>query len=171
MVSCSLQFFLEAPGRRLPRLVVLQTEQHIVEMSTLLQYPVHGLAAGAAQGHIAVLLPALRVQLQKGQHVDRRLEDIEDAVLARVVEAVLGLLPSTLTLKDLPWLLVLPLVDVVGDAVLVRAHKGPVMVLDILLQQPSPGEASDCLPSDVSPLHKANVNTARRCKAAAGQKA
>lgn len=71
-----------------------------------------------------------------------------------------GLLPSTLTLKDLPRLLVLPLVDVVGDAVLVRAHKGPVVILDILLQQPSPGEASDCLPSDVSPLHKANVNTA-----------
>ena len=107
-----------------------------------------------------MLLPALRVQRQKGQHVDRRLKDIEGTVLAHVVEAVLGPAALHVNLEGFTLAVGAPLVDMVGDAVLVRAHKGPVVILDILLQQPSPGEASDCLPSDVSPLHKANVNTA-----------
>lgn len=133
VVSCSLQFFLKAPGGGLSRLVVIQAEHHIMEAGVLFQHPVYGLAAGAAQGHIAVLLPAVRVQRQKGQHVHGRLEGIEDAVLSHVVEAVLGPAALHIGLEGLALAVGAPLVGVAGGALLIRAHKDAVVVLGVLI--------------------------------------
>ena len=160
VVSCSLQFFLETPGRRLPGLVVVQAEHHIMEAGVLLQHPVHDLAAGAAQGHIAVPLPAVRVQRQKGQHVHGRLEHIEQAVLSHVVEAVLGPAALHVDLEGFALAVGAPLMGVAGDALLIHAHKDAVVVLGVLIYQSGPGEVGDHLPADVALLHQVGVHPA-----------
>ena len=132
-VPCSLQFFLKAPGSCLSGLVVIQAEHHIPEAGVLLQHPMYGLAAGATQGHVAVLLPVLRVQRQKGQHVNRGLEHIEQGVLSHVVEAILGPAALHVDLERFALAVGAPLVGVAGDALLVRAHKDAVVVLGVLI--------------------------------------
>ena len=67
-----------------------QAEHNGLEAGVLLQHPAHGLAASAAQGYIAVLLPSVRVQREEAQQINRGLEHIKQAVLPHVVEAVLG---------------------------------------------------------------------------------
>ena len=89
VVSCFLQLFLEALGRRLSGLVVIQAEHHIPEAGVLLQHPMHGLAAGTAQGHIAVLLPSVRVQREEAQQINRGLKHIERIAGSYPPEAIL----------------------------------------------------------------------------------
>ena len=90
-VSVFYQDICEAAGGLDPRGVVVQAEHDLLEPGVLLQHPEHGVLRGAAEGHIAVLLPCLRVQRQKGQHVDGRLEHIEPAAVPEPVEAAPGI--------------------------------------------------------------------------------
>ena len=109
-----LQLFLEALGRRLSGLVVIQAEHHIPEAGVLLQHPMHGLAAGTAQGHIAVLLPSVRVQREEAQQINRGLKHIEQAVLSHVAEAVLGPAALHVDLEGLTQAVGAPLMGVAG---------------------------------------------------------
>ena len=163
MVSCSLQFFLEALGRCLSRFIVIQTEHHIMEAGVLFQHPVYGLAAGAAQGHIAMVRPAVRVQCQKREQVNGGLKHIEQAVLAHVVEAVLGLAALHVDLEGLALAVGAPLVGVSGDALPIRAHEDAVVVLCVLIQQAGPGEVGDHLPADVPLLQQVGVHPPHVC--------
>lgn len=143
MVSSFLQFCLEPLCGGLSRPVVIQAEHHVPQVLILLQHPVHGLSSGAAQGHIAVGLPVIRVQGQKRQHVDGRLKHIEQIVSPHMVEAVLGAAALHIDLKGLAPAVGAPFVGVAGDATLVRAHKDAVVVLGVLIEQPLPGKVGD----------------------------
>ena len=109
----------------------------------LLQHPAHGLAASAAQGYIAVLLPSVRVQREEAQQINRGLEHIEQAVLSHVVEAVLGPAALHVDFEGLALAVGAPLMGVPGNALLVCPHKDTVVILGVLVQQSGPGEVAD----------------------------
>ena len=120
----------------------------------------YGLAAGTAQGHIAVLLPSVRVQREETQQINRGLKHIEQAVLSHVVEAVLGSAALHIDLEGFALAVCAPLMGVPGNALLVCPHKDTVVILGVLVQQSGPDKVGDHLPADVPLLHQVGVHTA-----------
>ena len=80
-----------------------------------------------------MLLPALWVQREETQQINRGLEHIEQAVLSHVVEAVLGPAALHVDLEGLTLAVGAPLMGVAGNALLIRAHKDTVVVLGVLI--------------------------------------
>lgn len=70
------------------RVVVIKTEGHQPRCFYLRQNPPYRFIAGTAAGHIAVLLPVLRMQGDIGEKVDRGLKYIQVPICPRVVKAV-----------------------------------------------------------------------------------
>lgn len=70
------------------RIVVVQTERHHLRSFHPRQNPPYRFIAGTAAGHIAVLLPVLRMQGDIGEKVDRGLKYIQVPIRPRVVKAV-----------------------------------------------------------------------------------
>ena len=69
-------------------LVVIQAEEHLVQIRLLFKPLEQCLAGYPAEGHIAVPLPALRVQRDIGEQVDGGFEHIELPAGSHPVEAV-----------------------------------------------------------------------------------
>ena len=120
------------------RRIMIQAEDGTPYFWILLQHPQYRLLSHAAQSHIAVLLPALRVQSQKREQIDGRLEHIKAVAGPVPVEAVPGLLPSTLSAERLAGVVSVPLVSVRDNAVLILSDEHGVVILLILIDQPRP---------------------------------
>ena len=109
--------------------VVIQAEDNLLNARHGLQHPEHGVFRSAAEGHITVFLPTLRMQRQEGQQIDGALEHVEAAAVAEPVETA----PAVAALHvpaEAPALGVeAPLVGVAGFSGFVCAHEHSVVVL------------------------------------------
>ena len=80
------QLHLHALAGKMACLVVIQTEQNVIDLRQMLQQFPHRLDGSTAAGHIAVPLPILRVKGDVGKQIDGRLENIEAPIGSDVVK-------------------------------------------------------------------------------------
>ena len=100
-VSFFPQGFREPLGRFDPGLVVVQAQCHLPQIRILLQHPHHGVLGCTAERNIAVLIPALRMQCDKRQHIHRGFEYIELIVRPTAVEAITRITACYISLEAL----------------------------------------------------------------------
>ena len=106
-----------------PRGIVIQTEQDLLELRVLRQHPQHRLTANAAERHIAVLLPVVGVQRDIGEHIDGRFKHIKAIACPDVMEAVGRAAAFHIALESSALRVEPPLVGMSGNAVFIASHK------------------------------------------------
>ena len=114
------QLFLHAPAGQMASLVIVEAEQDRIDLRLPLQQLQHRLNGGAAAGHIAVALPALRMERDVGEHIDGSFEHIEAPICADVVEAVAGIAALHIEPEGFAEAVGAALVGMAGDAVFIR---------------------------------------------------
>ena len=75
-------------------IVVIQAEDHLLQLGVDLQTVQDCSLRNGAQRHIGMLFPVVRMQCDEGQHIDGGFEYIERIAVAVVMEAVFCLTPS-----------------------------------------------------------------------------
>ena len=101
------------------RIVVVQTERHHLRSFHPRQNPPYRFIAGTAAGHIAVLLPVLRMQGDIGEKVDRGLKYIQVPIISQMVKAVSRVTARHVEFEGLALTVGAALLRVTGNAVFV----------------------------------------------------
>ena len=120
----------------------------------------------AAEGRVAVPLPVLRVQGQKGQQVDGGLKYIEAVAGPGPVETAPGITALYVAPVALALGVEAPLVGVTGSAVFIESNEHSVVVLlclvfgwlPALIDQPLLRESIENLPADMPLLEQIGIH-------------
>ena len=120
------------------RVVVIKTEGHHLRSFHPRQNPPYRFIAGAAAGHIAVLLPVLRMQGDIGEKVDRGLKYIQVPIRPRVVKAVSRVTARHVEFEGLALAVGAALLRVTGNAVFVCSDEHGVVIFRILIERSRP---------------------------------
>ena len=108
--------------------VVVQAEDGFPQIWIFLQHPQHGMFRRTTESHIAVLLPAVRVQGEKGKQIDGGLEYIEAVAGTDPVETA----PRITALYVAPVAFALgiepPLVGMTGNAAFIESDEHGVVI-------------------------------------------
>ena len=139
------------------RRVMVQAEDGTPDPRRLLQHPQHRLFSHAAQSHIAVPLPVLWVQCQKGEQVDGRLEYIEPVAGPVPVETVPGIAALHIDAEGLAHAAGAPLVGMTDNAVLIFPNEHGVVIFLVLIDQSGPDKGAQHLPVDEAPFQEVGV--------------
>ena len=107
----------------LTSLVIVEAEIHHIQLRILPQSLQHRLDGCAAAGHIAVFQPACRIECDVGQQVDGRFKDVEGAIRAILVEAVLRLAALHIDAEHLALTVGAAKMGVPAFSVFVHAHE------------------------------------------------
>lgn len=89
-----------------------------------------GFVGNAAQGEIAVILPALRKQIDEGQEINRRFKDADLIILSQIAESVALIRSSNVQMK---LILCAATVGVSGHILRIPAYENDVMKLGIFV--------------------------------------
>ena len=123
-------------------LVIVEAEQDRIDLRLPLQQLQHRLNGGAAAGHIAVALPALRMERDVGEHIDGSFEHIEAPICADVVEAVAGIAALHIEPEGFAEAVGAALVGMAGDAVFIRTHENRIVVIGVFIASWDAGKSS-----------------------------
>ena len=145
------QFAGDPAGSLVASLVIVQAQGDFLYLGLGFQQVVDGGCAHPAQGHIAVILPPLRVERNIGQHIYRGLKGVELSAGTWPVEAVL-LLAAGERLAEMGACQRPPGVEVANLALLIPAHKHGVVVVGTLVEEVFPGEGGHHLRGDAPGL-------------------
>ena len=145
------QFAGDPAGSLVASLVIVQAQGDFLYLGLGFQQVVDGGCAHPAQGHIAVILPPLRVERNIGQHIYRGLKGVEFSAGTWPVEAEFPLAARQCLAKmgagKGP-----PGVEVADLALLISTHKNSVVVVCTLIEEALPGEGGHHLRSDAPGL-------------------
>ena len=107
---------------------MIQAKDGFPQIWIFLQHPQHSMSRRTAESHIAVLLPAVRVQGEKGKQIDGGLEYIEAVAGTDPVETA----PRITALYVAPVAFALgiepPLVGMTGNAAFIESDEHGVVI-------------------------------------------
>lgn len=129
----------------LPSDIVVKAESNLFKLQVLLQHPQHGVLRGAAESDIAVGLPFLRVERNKGHHINGCFKHIEPVRDSRPVKAVPRIAALHILSKGFTLEINTALMRMTYNAVFIFSDEHGVVVFCVLIQQPNVYEAVDNL--------------------------
>ena len=108
--------------------IVIQAKDGFPQIWIFLQHPQHSMFRRTTESHIAVLLPAVRVQGEKGKQIDGGLEYIEAVAGTDPVETAPGI--TALYVAPVAFALGIepPLVGMTGNAAFIESYEHGVVI-------------------------------------------
>ena len=108
--------------------IVIQAKDGFPQIWIFLQHPQHSMFRRTTESHIAVLLPAVRVQGEKGKQIDGGLEYIETVAGTDPVETAPGI--TALYVAPVAFALGIepPLVGMTGNAAFIESYEHGVVI-------------------------------------------
>ena len=108
--------------------IVIQAKDGFPQIWIFLQHPQHSMFRRTTESHIAVLLPAVRVQGEKGKQIDGGLEYIETVAGTDPVETAPGI--TALYVAPVAFALGIepPLVGMTGNAAFIESDEHGVVI-------------------------------------------
>lgn len=120
--------------------IMIQSKDRTPYFRRLLQHSEHRLFSHTTQGHMAVLLPVVWIQGQKGERIDGCLEHINPVSGPVPEEAVSGIATLHIDVKGLAVVVSTPLLGTTANAVFVLSGEHGVVIFFVLIDQSDPGK-------------------------------
>gem|GEM_PF-5431861 len=147
--------------------VVIEAEHDFIELCVLPQHPEHGVFRRAAERHITVFLPVLRVQGDIREHIYRGFKHIQSLGRTYPMKAVPGIAALDVAAIALALSVYAPLMPVTRNAVFVQPDEHGVVInlgfirrrLGALVDELFSCEGCQHLAVDVSMLKQISINT------------
>lgn len=147
---------------------MIQAEDDLLQLWILLQHPEHGVFRCTAESHIAMALPILWVQGQKGQQINGGFEHIESFTAPSPVKAVSGIATFYITTVAFSLRIDTSFVGVTGNAMLIGSDEYSIVILlglilgqfPAFIDQPFLGKGIEDLTTDMPLLKQVGIHTA-----------
>ena len=145
---------------------MIQAKDGFPQIWIFLQHPQHSLFRRTTESHIAVLLPAVRVQGEKGKQIDGGLEYIETVAGTDPVETAPGI--TALYVAPVAFALGIepPLVGMTGNAAFIESYEHGVVIhlclifgqFPAFINQPLLGKGVEDFTADVPLLEQVGIH-------------
>ena len=106
-----------------PRFIIVQTQRYSPQYGGLIQHPQQRIVGHTAEGNIAVLLPVLRMQSDKRQHINGCLKRIQVVTAPAAMETVPGVTSGHIPFEAFAKGIEPALVRMTGGAGVIRTQE------------------------------------------------